>query len=113
MAADSTVGLGDAIEALRAELMDAALRGEGQAMRFALEPIELTVQVTATKEANGKVGWKILKLGGKYEQGTTQTLTLKLAPLWLQEDGNLTHDFAIASQSDSQNHDVVGPHDRG
>lgn len=104
---DAVVGLADAIEALREELMDAAGRGKDQMMRFSLEPVELTVQVAVTKDANGKIGWKILELGGGLEKVTTQTLTLKLAPLWKGPDGGLTTDFTIASPSFGK--DEFGP----
>jgi hypothetical protein len=101
------VGLADAIEALRGELMTAAAAGEGQAMRFSIEPVELTVQVAVTKDANGKIGWAIFEAGGGYENVTTQTLTLRLEPLWLREDGTLTSDFAISSPVSPD--EVIGP----
>jgi hypothetical protein len=103
----AVVGLADAIEALRGELLTAALAGEDQAMRFSIEPVELKVQVAVTKDANGKIGWAIFGAGGEYKDVATQTLTLRLAPLWLQEDGTLTADFAISSQV-SQG-EVIGP----
>lgn len=90
------VGLADAIEALRAELIKAIDEGEGQSMRFSLEPIELSIQVGVTKDANGKLGWKVIELGGSYEKMTTQTLTLKLSPLWRTPDGEWTSDGKIA-----------------
>lgn len=93
----AVVGLTEAIEALRGELMTAAAAGGDQAMRFSIEPVELTVQVAVTKDAKGKIGWAIFQAGGRYENVTTQTLTLRLAPLWLREDGTLTSDFAISS----------------
>jgi hypothetical protein len=91
------VGLAEAIEALRQELTVAAAWGQDQQMRFTIEPIELVVEVAVTKDANGKIGWQILEAGGGYEKVTTQTLTLKLAPLWKNPDGTLTSDFAIAA----------------
>ena len=111
MGIDAVVGLADAIDALRKELVDAAARGKDQVMRFSLEPIELTVQVAVTRDANGTIGWKILEVGGSYEKVTTQTLTLKLAPLWQQKDGTLSPNFAIASQDfpDGGKEDTVGP----
>lgn len=91
------VGLADAIEALRDELIDAMTRGADKPMRFALEPIELTVEVVVTKDANGKIGWQVLEFGGSVEKARTQTLTVKLSPLWKKGDGTLTADFTIAS----------------
>jgi hypothetical protein len=105
---DAIVGLADAIEALRVELTAAAASGNGQAMRFELEPIELTAQVAVTVEASGKIGWKILGLGGSRQSVATQTLTLRLTPWWKQPDGVLVRDFKIAALGTSG--DTFGPH---
>jgi len=106
---DALVGLADAIEALRDELTDAMVRGENEPMRFALEPIELTVQAVITKDVNGKIGWKVLEVGGSYEAARTQTVTLRLSPLWETADGVLTRDFAISTAGAAG--DIVGQHD--
>lgn len=100
----AVVGLADAIEALRGELLAAAEAGQDQVMRFSIEPVELTVQVGVTKDANGKIGWAIVEAGGRYEQVSTQTLTLRLTPLWLLEDDSWTTDFTIASPSFKGDH---------
>jgi hypothetical protein len=103
------VGLADAIEALRDGLTEAISRGEDKPMRFALEPIELTLQAVVTKDANGRIGWSVLGVGGKYETARTQTVTLKLSPWWKKKDGTLTSDFVIASLGAPG--DTFGPHD--
>lgn len=103
------VGLADAIEALRDELTEAIIRGEGKSMQFALEPIELTLQTVVTKDANGRIGWSVLGVGGKYETARTQTVALKLSPWWRKQDGTLTSDFVIASTGEVG--DTIGPHD--
>ena len=103
------VGLADAIEALRDELIDAMSRGADKPMRFALEPIELKVEVVVTKDAKGKIGWQVLEFGGSVEKARTQTLTMKLSPLWKTTDGKLTSDFTIASAGRAG--DTIGPHD--
>jgi NTP-dependent ternary system trypsin peptidase co-occuring protein len=54
--AKAIVGLAEAVESLRAELMTAVEAGRNQPMQFSVEPIELTAQVAVTKEANGKIG---------------------------------------------------------
>ena len=105
---DALVGLADAIEALRGELTEAIGRGKGHPMRFTLEPIELTVQAVVTKDASGKIGWKVLEVGGAYEKARTQTVTLRLTPLWRRSDGALTADFAIAAVAEEG--DTAGPH---
>jgi hypothetical protein len=60
---------------------------------------ELTVQAVVTKDVNGKIGWKILEFGAKYDSQTTQSITLKLTPQWRQADGTLTTNFTIASDT--------------
>jgi hypothetical protein len=105
---NALVGLADAIEALRDELTEAIARGTGKPMRFSLDPIDLTVQAVITREVNGKIGWKVLEAGGSYEAARTQTLTLRLSPLWTTEDGTLTADFSIASAGAAG--DTFGPH---
>ena len=48
---------------MRAELMKAVEAGKGQPMQFLVEPIELTAQVAVTKDASGRIGWKLLGIG--------------------------------------------------
>jgi hypothetical protein len=90
------VGLAEAIGALRTELVAAMAEGSGKAMQFALDPIELTFQTVVTKDGDGKIGWKIIEVGGSYQSQTTQSLTLRLTPLWRNKDGRIVRDFAIA-----------------
>jgi hypothetical protein len=47
-------------------------------------------------------------IGGSWESASTQTLTLKLAPVWKKPDGTLERDFTIASPGPAS--DVIGPH---
>jgi hypothetical protein len=95
---EAVIGLAAAVEALRRELAEALEAGRDQDIQFGLEPIELIVQAAVSKEANGKVGWTILGVGGSYESARTQTLTLRLTPM-LRTGGGLTRDFAIAGSS--------------
>lgn len=97
--ADATVGLADAISALRKELLAAMDEGEEASMRFRLAPVELSMQVAVKKQADGKIGWTVLGLGGSYASATTQTLALRLEPVWRKADGSYTGDFTIADQS--------------
>lgn len=94
------VGLAAAIEALRVELVQAIDAAGDPRMRFKLAPIELSLQVAVTNEVEGKIGWKVLGLGGSHEAATTQTLTLRLEPQWLQQDGAYSPEFLIADQDD-------------
>jgi hypothetical protein len=102
------VGLAEAVESLRAELMRAVAAGKDQPMQFSVDPVELTAQVAVTKEADGKIGWHLRGIGGSYERGSTQTLTLRLAPVWKKPDGTLERDFTIASAGSPG--DVIGSH---
>jgi hypothetical protein len=97
--ADVAVGLSDAIGALRQELLLAVDEGTDAAMQFRLAPVELSLQVAVTKEAGGKIAWHVLGLGGSYSAVTTQTLKLRLEPVWRRDDGSYTDDFTIADAS--------------
>ncbi len=103
----AVVGLAEAIEALRAELTEAADRGSDQPMQFRAEPIELTVQAAVTRTADGRIGWAVLSMSGGYESAVTQTLTLRLAPMWRAGDGALTDDFTITGTAPAG--DTIGP----
>lgn len=86
----------DAIESLR-EALTRAVDGGGQhRMRFRLAPIELTLQVVLTKDVHGKVGWKVLEVGGTRESVTTQTLKVQLDPVWEAPGGVLVEDPLIS-----------------
>ena len=76
-------------------------------MQFRLEPIELSLQVAVTTEAQGKIGWKVLALGGSRAKATTHTLALRLVPVWRQGDGSYVSDFTIADQDMQSPH--IGP----
>lgn len=75
------IGLSQAIETLRQELSDAQASGRDGEVRFALETVDLELSVAVTKDANGKVGWKILEAGGSVGTERTQTIRLSLKPL--------------------------------
>jgi len=98
---DHGVGVAEAIEALRADLQQVIEIGRGEPLRFKLSPIEITLQVEVTKDANGKVGWKVLEVGGALGSARTQTVKVTLEPGWLQADGTYLDrgQFTVASQS--------------
>ena len=93
------IGLADAIDALREELHEAVSRAGKPGLRFQLDPIELEVQAVITKDVHGKIGWGALGVGGKVSSATTQTLKLKLTPLWVTADGEVHEEFAISDDS--------------
>ncbi|MFI9503824.1 trypco2 family protein [Nocardia sp. NPDC052566] len=78
-----SIGLADAIEALRAELQGAIERGRNEQLRFTLSPIELTLEVEVHKDVEGKIGWHVVEIGAGADKSRTQTLTLTLEPGWL------------------------------
>lgn len=80
------VDLAAAIAMLRQQLTDAIDEGADKGMHFELAPIELTLQAALTAKGNGKLGWKIVEVGGEVESASTQTLTLKLTPVWKMQD---------------------------
>jgi hypothetical protein len=99
MSDKAIIGLAAAVKALRSELVEAINDGQGEWMRFSLDPIELTMQAVVTKDVNGKIGWKILEFGAKYDAETTQSIKLTLTPQWRRSDGSLTTDFTIAGEA--------------
>jgi len=80
-------------------------------MRFHLGSVEVSLQVAVIKEAGGKIGWQVVGLGGSYSSAATQTISLRLEPVWRQSDGSFTGDFTIATQSTQSPH--FGPRDHG
>jgi hypothetical protein len=98
-----TVNLTDAIESLRADLESVIERGRGRSLRFTLSPIQLTLNVVASAEAEGHVGWKILEGSAKVSRESTQTLTFTLTPSWHGVDGAAldANEFSIGSVADA------------
>src|ERR1700733_4110425 len=66
--------------------------GKNQRVRFKVEPVEMTVQIGVTKTGKGQAGvkWHILTLGGEKsnERAVTQTLRLRLTPVFYGENGH-------------------------
>ncbi|MGH3249211.1 MAG: trypco2 family protein [Trebonia sp.] len=91
-APDGWVNLSSAITALRRDLATAWWDGQNKGVRFKVEPVELTVQAGVTKKGTAQAGikWHILTLGGEKsrENVVTQTIKLKLAPVFYDEHGN-------------------------
>lgn len=90
-APDGWVNLSAAIAALRRDLAAAWWDGQNKRVRFKVEPVELTVEVGVTKKGTGQAGvkWHILTIGGERSRknATTQTLNLKLTPVFYDEHG--------------------------
>ena len=77
------IGLQQAIEAVRADLLAARASGEHADVRFPVDKVTVQLQVVATHEAGGKAGFKVpvvnLELGGSalVTSGQTSTVTVE------------------------------------
>jgi hypothetical protein len=110
------VDLSDAIAALRRDLSNAWWDGRNKRVRFKVEPVELTVQVGVTRTGKGQAGvkWHILALGGERsrENTATQTLRLRLAPVFYDDGGRrLADGDQLISDEESFPADLEYPRD--
>jgi hypothetical protein len=90
------IGIGEAIEALRAELEETVRLGANAPLRFGLSSIELELTAVLTTSANAKVGWKIIEVGGQVEGAHTQKVKVALTPQRRDEDGTYRTDFLVS-----------------
>lgn len=74
------LGLAEVLLALRSELQQAIVAGQGQDVRFRLGTVDLEFQVVLTREGEGQGGIKfwVLELGASARVASTATQTLKL-----------------------------------
>jgi len=95
------IELSKVVEELRAELIAAAEEGEEEELRFAVEAVEIELQVAVTREAEAgaKAKFWVLEAGakGKLADSRTQRVTLKLAPRRAGE-GDGTSEVLIGGQ---------------
>jgi len=76
------LGLAEAIEALRDDLLQARAVGAKSEIQLPVESMTVVLTVTATREANAKAGFKVPFVpveaggGGSWERGTGQTVTV-------------------------------------
>jgi Trypsin-co-occurring domain 2 len=76
------LGLAEAIESLRDNLLKARAAGATSDIQLPVESMTVELTVTATREANGKAGFKVpiveveLGGGGSRERGTGQKVTV-------------------------------------
>ena len=81
---EGRVRLADYIQHLRQELTTAAKEGEGEELRFAVEEIEVELDVTMSQESSTEGGWDhwvVLKIGASDNKTISQKMRLKLKPL--------------------------------
>jgi hypothetical protein len=87
------IGVADAIEKLRVELLRAFQQGEGQDVQFAITDVDLELSLVVEKEGEGKLGikWLVVDAGlkGKLSAETTHRVTLKLLPMRRDTNGRL------------------------
>lgn len=78
------IELGDAVAAVRDQLLDAAARGAGEDVRFVVGPIELSFEVELRADAKAKGGFKAWVVTGGVEAGGSrarkQKVTVTLTP---------------------------------
>ncbi|MFE9327634.1 trypco2 family protein [Nocardia sp. NPDC052278] len=78
------IELGNAVVALRDQLLDAASRDAGQDVRFLVGPIELSFEVELRADAKAKTGFKAWVVSGDVEAGGSrvrrQRVTMTLTP---------------------------------
>ncbi len=92
------IGVAAAIESLRRELTEAMTAGDYQRerLRFRLEePVVVELQASVTWVGEGKVGWKVVEVGGSRTSADTHRITLRLTPEWW-DGAQYTTDFRIS-----------------
>ena len=95
--ADAVVGLAEAIAALRKELLAAIGEGADAAMRFKVAPVELSMQVAVTKNADGKIGWHVLGWAPPTPRNDADADAAAGSRV-AKADGSWTSEFMIADQ---------------
>jgi hypothetical protein len=76
------IGLADALEVLRQELVDARAKAVGSGLQFPIKTLTVELKVIATKSREGKAGFKVpvidAQLGGSAGVGheSVQTVTV-------------------------------------
>ncbi len=105
------MGLADFLADLRAELVEAQRRAEGEAMKLGVDEVEVSLDVAYTREETGEVGGQVkasfwvlgVEAGAKgsrtTEHARTQHLKLTLKPR-LEESvpGDLTRSRGVSVQ---------------
>jgi Trypsin-co-occurring domain 2 len=77
------IGLSEAINELRAELVAAMAAGAGEPIQFPIAKMTVELQIVATKGVDGKAGFRVpiveVELGGgaNWQRENTQTVTIE------------------------------------
>lgn len=76
----SGIGLREAIESIRADLVAAQTAGADTEIQFPVQSLTIELQVVATRGADGRAGFKIpfldLELGGSGSRASERTSTI-------------------------------------
>lgn len=100
--AGTGIGLSEAIQALRSDLVAAMKAGAGEPIQFPILKMTVELQIVATKGADGKAGFKVpvieLQLGGGVtrQRQSTQSVTIEFGSP-VDQDGE---PVKVASVSD-------------
>jgi Trypsin-co-occurring domain 2 len=70
----------EAVAALRAELTEAILAGEGEEIRFEVGEIELAFEVAVERSAKGGINFWVVEVGGSGSSTETHTVRIPLKP---------------------------------
>ncbi|QXE32951.1 hypothetical protein KQY30_00215 [Streptomyces sp. GMY02] len=73
------IPLVDAVAAVRDELLEAASRGAGQDVVFAVGPVEMEFEVELRADAKAKAGFKLWAVGAETEAGVSRGRTHRVA----------------------------------
>ncbi|MFJ2029191.1 trypco2 family protein [Streptosporangium sp. NPDC087985] len=88
---DVAGGLAETIEALRAELTAAMVRGSGKPLQFELGQVDVELTLAISREGSGDGGLRfgVVSFGaaGKAASETTHRLSLTLSPVTARGDG--------------------------
>ncbi|HSJ74178.1 MAG TPA: trypco2 family protein [Miltoncostaeaceae bacterium] len=98
MADAEDIPLAEAIRRLREELIAAAAEGAGEDVRFRLGPVELDLEVAATREGGGEAGIRFwpAAIGGRAQ--TSRARTHRINPS-LQPVGADGKDLPVGGQA--------------
>lgn len=95
------IPLAGAIRALRRELLEAVQAGGDEEIRFALGPVELELQVEASRELGGETGVKfwLVSVAGKggRSSSSSHTVRLTLTPVRVDPETAEQGDLMVSS----------------
>ncbi|MGW2651906.1 trypco2 family protein [Streptomyces sp. NPDC001393] len=73
------IGLADAVAAVRDELLEAAARGAGREIAFAVGPVEMEFEVELRVDARAKAGFRVWAVTADTEAGVARHRTHKVS----------------------------------